>query len=600
MPSQNGGQDKNHSKQPDSLLIIDSLVNLYRISNNNLSVYYARKAIILAGRAKSKEQLVKAYILMGNSFNQSDKDSSYIYYNYAFTLASDENLVKQKSRILFNIAMLYNAAKNYKTAIVLFDSALRIAESCDDPQDISNIYIAIGNVKYEMKDLSGARVMYQNGNTVAQSHSLYRQMGVALGNLAKFEKDAISSFNMQKEAIALFELCKGTEEEKATLLINMGCDHSNPDSALSYYKSALLLVKNCNLPEVEIGAYNNMAYCYLEKDDVKSARSCLVDHAIPLALKENNKDWLSTLYDTYADVLSAEGVYKEAVVYQKKALESRSEADIETASGQVRLLTMLLDLKNKERELLIQHSHLQQIKLSLTIAILVIIILIFVFVWFAQRNRMKLQRQHIIAAKRIIEMEEDEKGRTARELHDITGQFVLTITDQIESIDFPDPGIKNHLIEKIEDTGQSLRVLSHKMNKVIIERSGFADLVIGLCEDMHKLAGLQVDLELPEDELEFPREIVLHSFRILQELLMNASKYVKEGLVRIRVKKIKNKLHICYIDNGPGFKPEMVKGKGMGIMNIYERAKLLNGKVRLSSLPGSGTQWEIILPLPDK
>jgi len=349
-----------------------------------------------------------------------------------------------------------------------------------------------------------------------------------------------------------------------------------------------------------MGTYNNMAYSYLEKGDIKFARSCLIDHAIPVAVKGNNQDWLSTLYDSYADILMESGEYKESATYQKKALESRTEADLKTASGQVRLLAALFDMKSKDRELFIQHIQLQQIKLWLIIAVLVILIILSGIIWLAQRNRMKLQRQNIVAARRIIGMEEDQKGRTARELHDITGQFVLSITDQIAKIDFPDPDIKNQLIEKIEDTRQSLRVLSHKMNKVMVEQSSFEELVFGLCEDIHKLTGLQIDLELPEEQRVFSQEIVLHSFRIIQELLMNAGKYVKEGQVRIRVKVIKNLLQISYIDNGPGFDPAMVKGKGMGIMNIYERARLLNGKVNLSSLPGSGSSWEIIIPLSIK
>jgi len=598
--SQHGRQVKNRSKQTDSLQILDSLVNEYRISNNRISISYARKAVGLAGRINSPELLVKAYILMGMSFTPSEKDSSYIYYNKALNLAIEENLERQKSGILFNIALLYNDACNNKTALVFLDSALRIAELNHDYQYISNIYLVLGNVKYEMKDVSGARLMYQKGYRIAKANSLYRQMGVALGNLASYEKNPRSAFNMQKEALGMLEYCKGAEQEKANILVNIGYDHANPDSAIYYYKSALLLVKNCNLPEIEMGTYNNMAYSYLEKGDIKFARSCLIDHAIPVALKGNNQDWLSTLYDSYADILMESGEYKEAATYQKKALESRTEADLKAASGQVRLLAALFDMKSKDRELFIQHIQLQQIKLWLIIAVLVILIILSGIIWLAQRNRMKLQRQNIVAARRIIGMEEDQKGRTARELHDITGQFVLSITDQIAKIDFPDPDIKNQLIEKIEDTRQSLRVLSHKMNKVMIEQSSFEELVFGLCEDIHKLTGLQIDLELPEEQRVFSQEIVLHSFRIIQELLMNAGKYVKEGQVRIRVKVIKNLLQISYIDNGPGFDPAMVKGKGMGIMNIYERARLLNGKVNLSSLPGSGSSWEIIIPLSIK
>jgi len=598
--SRNTNQGKNSVCQTDSLLILDSLVKLYRISDNSFSLSCARRAVIIARRSASKESLINAYILMGMVFTQREKDSSYIYYNQALSIAGKENLNGLKSKILFNIAMLYNVACDNKTAIVLLDSALRIAESNSDYQNISNIYISIGNIKDEMNDFSGAQIFYQKGYQVGRTNSLYKQMGIALINLAKYEKDHGIAFKIQIEALHILERSKGTEEEKANILINIGYTHSNPDSAIYYFKTALILVKNCNLPLVEIGAYNNMAYSYLEKGDITSAKSCLMDHAIPLALQENSKDWLSTLYDSYADILVEDGAYKDAVIYQKKSLESKSEADLEAASGQVRLLATLFDLKSKERELFIQHIQLQQIRLWFVIAILVIIIFIFGIIWLVYRNRIKLQKQNINAAKRIIEMEEDQKGRTARELHDIIGQFVLNVTSQIEKIDFPNPDTKSLLTEKIEEARQSLRVLSHKMNKVMLEQSNFEELVVGLCDDIHKLSGLLIDLELPEPPREFSQEIALHSFRIIQELLMNASKYVKEGLIRIRIKVMKNQLQISYIDNGPGFEPDQVKGKGMGIMNIYERTRLLNGKVHLSSSPGSGVDCEIFITLPKK
>jgi predicted negative regulator of RcsB-dependent stress response len=76
-------------------------------------------------------------------------------------------------------------------------------------------------------------------------------------------------------------------------------------------------------PEVIIGAYNNMAYCYLGKGDLKNAEKCITGHALPVAVKTNNIDWQSTVYDTYADILMQKGNSTEATVYKKKASEAK-------------------------------------------------------------------------------------------------------------------------------------------------------------------------------------------------------------------------------------------------------------------------------------
>jgi signal transduction histidine kinase len=56
-------------------------------------------------------------------------------------------------------------------------------------------------------------------------------------------------------------------------------------------------------------------------------------------------------------------------------------------------------------------------------------------------------------------------------------------------------------------------------------------------------------------------------------------------------------LTLHYNDNGPGFDSRLIEKKGMGLMNIFERTKLLNGSAKITSSPGDGTSWEIKFPL---
>ena len=405
---------------------------------------------------------------------------------------------------------------------------------------------------------------------------------------------------MQKEAILLLKKDKGVEEEIALILINIGYGQSNPDSALYYFSAALALAKNGNLSEVEMGAYNNMAYSYLDKGDVAMAETCLIKHAIPLAQKLDNNDWMSTLYDTYADVLSARGGFKEAVTWQKKALKERGKADKKQAFEQVRLLAALLDLTNKEREILVQKNKLQATQLWLVVSVLIIIGVIVILLWLQQRNRMKLNRQQMASARQIIEMEESEKGRTARELHDITGQLVMGITGEIENLEIPDNQVKEEIKGKIKELGKSIRLISHRMNRAMMEHFSFEELIVGQCEDVQRLTGIPITAEMPAEPLELPREVVSHLYRIVQELLTNAGKYVKGGQVNVRITMQNNMLHLFYSDNGQGFDMKTMKSDSMGLSNIHERTKLLGGKAKVNSAPGEGTTWDIAIPYMQK
>ena len=588
----------------DSIKKLDSLVQATMISNPALSLKHAQKALNYARKLRTAEDLVHGYSLMGQAFYKIDKASSFIYFNKALKLADSAKIDARKPFLLYNCAMLYYVAKNYKTAIIWFDSCIKFADSQKDYTTMSRAFNALGNLNIDIRNSEDARKMFDSANKIAVRYSMPQQIGLSLGNLALFEKDPAKEFKLEKQAIRYLIKNKGNEEGLARIYINIGFHSTKPDTAIYYFMEALKIVRNKNLSDVEMGAYNNMVYSYLEKGNIKGAEECLVDHAIPLAQKEKNDDWMATLFDTYAEVLVRKGDFKAAAQWQKTAMVKRVLADKTQASEQVRLLGVLLDLKSKEltiqdnqKEILMQQNRLQKTRLGLTITIFMIIGFIFIILWLQQRNRVKLQVQQIQSAKRIIEMEENEKAKIARELHDITGQLVLGITGEIENLDLPDTNIKEEIKGKIKDLGKSIRLISHRMNKAMLDTFTFEELITGQCEDIKKAVGLQIQLEMPEEPLVLNEEVGLHAYRIVQELLTNAGKYARDSFVSIVFLKNATDLILTYNDNGPGFDSNLIEKKGMGLMNIFERAKLLNGSAKVTTSPGDGTSWEIKFPL---
>jgi signal transduction histidine kinase len=589
----------------DTLKALGRLVESNKVSNNALSIRYARMALGIAIRRQSLHDLVDAYNWMGKAFLVNQKDSSYYFFNLAIHAADSGNLTSHKIDLFYNLASLYSAAYNYKTAVSLFDSSIRIAETVHDPEGIANGYIALGNIKYNVHDYESARQMYESALSQAEKSKLFKQIGVAKGNLARrpFENDLAKSRSLQKEALADLSKVAGVEEEMAYIFINLGTQYSNPDSALLYYRSALRLAQNANLPKIQFGAYNNMAYSFLDKGDIRQAESCLRDKAIPLALQTQDEDWLASLYDTYADVCDQKGDFKKALEFQKKAMKARDSDYRNKASDQVRLLAALLELKNKEliieneeKLLLLQTNRLQKTELWLAIALLLVAASVITTLTLQQKNRKKLHAEQIGSAKRIIEMEETEKGRTARELHDLTGQLVMGLSGTIENIDFPDASTKELIKSRIRELGASIRQISHRMNRAMIEHFTFTEMIAGMCEDMKKLSRMKIDLDMPEDFPDLPNELVLHVYRITQELLTNAGKYAKDSVVKMKIFHENGRLSLLYSDNGPGFDMHRKEKPSMGIMNIFERAKLVGGHATLHTAPGKGTSWEIVFP----
>ena len=134
----------------------------------------------------------------------------------------------------------------------------------------------------------------------------------------------------------------------------------------------------------------------------------------------------------------------------------------------------------------------------------------------------------------------------------------------------------------------------------MIEHFTFNELILGLCEDIGKLSDMKVDLAIPDEIPALSNETVLHFYRIVQELLTNAGKYAKNSRITINISIERGKLRLFYTDNGAGFHYSPKEKTGMGILNIFERAKLVGGEARLLTAPGKGTTWEITFPYDKK
>jgi tetratricopeptide (TPR) repeat protein len=307
----------------DSLQKLDSLVLKYRVKNADESIKYAKQAGKIALAINTPAARTTAYNIFGNAYSAIRIDSGLFFYNKALSVIDSFNLTEQKGKVLYNLGMLNRSAGNYKNYIMLIDSALRFSISVNDVITMSNSLNALGSFYFNIGEKVNARKMFDSAFSCASKKMLNLQMGSALGNLARFETDEKKSIALSRQAISYLERGIGSEEPTALCLINIGYRVSDADSAIHYYSQAISTVSVEFAPEVIMGAYNNMAYCYLWKGDIKNAEKCMIEHALPVAVKTNNIDWQSTVYDTYADVLQRKGNTADAMIYRKKAIEAK-------------------------------------------------------------------------------------------------------------------------------------------------------------------------------------------------------------------------------------------------------------------------------------
>ena len=594
-------------KHYDSISTLDSLANVNKVRNNLLAIRYAKEAVRYSKKIKDPASYVKSLKMLGLVYLYSAKDSSYVIYNNALRYARENQVSGEIPQLLYNLADISNTAFNYQTAISQLDTCIILARKEKMHEVLANAYNLMGNIYNSTGDNKASLVMYDSSYKIASKHYLTRQMGVALGNMAKFDPSQDSLIRKLKKGISFLQKTGGNEEEIASFYNNIAVHLSDPDSVLAYSAKALSYCKDINLPIIRMSAYNNMAYAFLDKRDIIKAEKYLKDYAIPIAVKEKNLDWLSNLYDSYADIFIAQKDFNQAFLYERKAYQTRLLAFNQTASEQVRLLAAMLDLKNKDlairearENLKVKQADIRNMWFGIFLLILIILAVLLIFFLFLQRNKLTYQKSLTQSARRIIQLEENDKARVAMELHDLVGPMIFAIKRQMDDLDIPDEKVKALLLDRLQILTNHLRSLSHRMNKTLREKHSFSELIIGLFEDMKALSSIPLHLKMPSGEPPLLKEQFDHFYRILQELLTNGIKYVNEGVIEVTISWDRDGLFLFYRDTGPGFDSEKKDHSGMGMMNISERAGFLGGKALLKSKPGEGTKWTIHIPVKIK
>ncbi|MEI7662767.1 MAG: ATP-binding protein [Bacteroidota bacterium] len=593
---------KNQVNLIDSIKTLDSLSLCYRIKDKKLALLYARKCMSLANRMNTPEALATALNALGNAHNSSRTDSSFFYYHKAVHLADHFKVYKKKPQILLNLAMIYSDASNFLKAASLVDSAITLAENNHQPGVVADAYNALGLIRLGEYDSLGAKQAFEKAFEIGKNNHLGRQCGNALANISLYERKPVVSAKYLHHAMQYYHGLPGTEEEVASVNINLGNKQSVPDSAIHYYITALRIAESASIAKVAIAAYNNLAYAYLDKKNISKAEWCM-ESAIPLAVTSGDIDWLATLYDSYADVLIAGNQTAKALDYQKKAYGSRVLADSRRSGLQVKLLSSMLDLRAKdmmirdqEIDLNLKQSENRFLKVLLFTFFITIASLTFLLLWLKQRARLIRARDQVNAALKIIELEEMEKRRLGFELHDHTGYLVRTIDQFITGYHFTDPKEKEDISAKISELRTSIRRFSHHLNPIHVQDEQFPDLLADLVKDFSLVTGIKVKYFIPASFPKLADNQLLHMVRIVQELLTNASKHAAASNVSIMVSIADQKLVLMYEDDGPGFIVESTGAKSFGFQSIRERIRLMDGKCKLESQPGAGTKWEFLIP----
>jgi PAS domain S-box-containing protein len=208
-------------------------------------------------------------------------------------------------------------------------------------------------------------------------------------------------------------------------------------------------------------------------------------------------------------------------------------------------------------------------------------------------------------SQRLLEAQEEERTRIARELHDDINQRLAMLALNLDGLKHQIPTSETKLRRQVgtarknlEAIGMDLRALSHGLHSFTLDHLGLAAAARGFSKEFADRQGVEVEYhtqDIPED---LPKEISVCLFRILQEALQNAAKHSGSRHFQVRLRGRANEVELTVHDEGAGFELEdSTKRHGLGLTSMKERLKLVDGQLSITSKRQRGTTIQARVPL---
>ncbi len=222
--------------------------------------------------------------------------------------------------------------------------------------------------------------------------------------------------------------------------------------------------------------------------------------------------------------------------------------------------------------------------------VLISLTIITLLVYFLKQEKLKKLMQ-VQFSQDLIEKQELERSRIAKELHDSVGQQLTLIKQTAQNEEL------NHISVLTNSTLEEVRSISRNLYPANLHRLGFKASVEQLLEDIDEQTDMFIDLEIENIDRFLDQRATLNLYRFIQEAVSNVIKHARSKTLQIHITSETNVINVSIIDKGTGFKnsTELMKNS-LGLKTLEERIKIINGNLEILSVIGKGTELKSTIP----
>jgi two-component system, NarL family, sensor kinase len=548
------------------------------------AIFWHQKALMLGIETGDSTNTAKSYLNMATSYN-SKGDFEKAVENALLSLEFFEKTgdTNGQGRVQ-NLLGIFNFNRNdFKSALQYFRKYNELAVAANDSGEIVSSMNNMSSALHELGEFKQERSLLKSVIAIQEARGQTIRIGSAYENLGTLFSDIDSleqaSFYLEK-ALDSYKL-NNNSHDIARVLINTGLlkkKQKKYNAAADDYNQALQLSRDGGFLKLEEDVLKNLAFLYEEQKDYKNAF----------------------------------GYYTQFVAVKDSVLNKENQESINK-------LMIEFETEKKERQIAVQQLEiaektLQSRRKTLIIIGLIGIIIILLMFSFIIYSRIKIRQERRLNEERlnmkqlqmnvVLESQESERKRFARDLHDGFGQLITAVKIMLGQMQQTNEMEKRSELavksgEVLDTMHTQLREIAHNLMPDQLINEGLSTALKEYASRISKASGIAIEVNTFGIEKRLNQSVEVNVYRIVQEWINNVIKYSGAKNLTIQLTGYENEINIIIEDNGNGFEKEkLMKSKGWGWKNIQSRLEAINGILEIDTRAGvPGTSFIIDLPI---
>lgn len=588
--------------------LLFSLDNEYLKTEPDSSLFFLKQNEDLIKKLNAKKYEYEFNFEMVKAFHAKSDFNKSLEYTWICNQIAKKN--KNKLQEAETYRTLFTTYQNLGKTDLAIKYALYSLDFSKSVNDTINLAINYGNLSRLYSDLGqlDKGIYYgKKGIEVGKKYKNYKGLLVCLNNTAlsyMYQKKFSEATKLFKDQLEIAEK-ENFPRSVSKALINL-CqifietgDKQNFGKYLKQLNNLFIGDNSSAItPRDKIITQRLNAYFKMLNNDLENA-----DQQLNIAIKQAKKDSLTeellNLFDAKRDLKFAQHQYAEAEKYRLKY------DSIDTILNEEEMSKFSLDLEEKYKSekkdkeiLLLEKKELKHKTLIYSLLALALGLLIFSYLSYRNYTaRKRISQQKIIqleqekqieSAQNMIQGEEAERTRLARDLHDGLGGMLSGIKFQLNTmkgnviLSEENANTFTKSLTQIDDAIAEMRRVAHNMMPENLLKFGLNDALQNYTHSISENTGLKVSYQSfgMEERLDQTIEIVI--YRVVQELLNNTIKHAKATEAYVQISKNDKMISLTVEDNGKGFDVNSQKN-GIGLSNIQHRVDYLKGKMDIQS-----------------